>query len=117
MGIVNITGTYRGKYKMRDLIDLLESVGLANRKPGDRFANEQGQEIIFSDLNFYPKSGAFSDDAAMSAAIAEVAKEIGVNPGQITWMNDSRGARGFGIAHFVDSENKDYYLEIGRAHV
>jgi len=95
---------------MRDLIDILESVGLANRKPGDRFANEQGQEIIFSDLTFYPDSGAFPDDAAMDDAISQVAKQIGVNPGQIVWMNDARGARGFGIAHFVDSQNQDYYL-------
>ena len=95
---------------MREIIDLLESVGLANRKPGDRFANDQGQEIQFSDLAFYPESGAFPDEAALQAAIAGVAGQIGVSPEQIVWSNDSRGARAFGIAHFVDAANKDYYL-------
>ena len=41
---------------MREIINLLESVGLANRKPGDRWQNPQGDEIIFSDLAFYPVS-------------------------------------------------------------
>lgn len=95
---------------MREIIDLLESVGLANRRPGDRFANDQGQEIQFSDLEFYPESGAFPDEAAMQAAAAQVAQKIGVRPEQIVWANDSRGARAFGIAHFVDAANKDYYL-------
>lgn len=95
---------------MREIIDLLESVGLANRKPGDRFANDQGQEIIFNDLTFYPESGAFPDDTAMKTAIDQVSGQIGVSPEQIVWSNDGRGARAFGIAHFVDDNNKDYYL-------
>ena len=95
---------------MREIIDLLESVGLANRKSGDRFANDQGQEIVFSNLDFYPESGAFPDEAALKDAITKVAQGIGVTPEQIVWMNAAGGARAFGIAHFVDADNKDYYL-------
>ena len=95
---------------MREIINLLESVGLANRKPGDRFANDQGQEIVFSDLAFYPESGAFDDAQALQDAISRVAQQLGVQPEQIVWMNAASGARAFGIAHFVDADNKDYYL-------
>ncbi len=95
---------------MRELINLLESVGLANRRPGDRWSNNQGDEIIFSDLTFYPESGAFDDVDAMNSAIAEVAQSIGVTPGSITWTNQPRGALAFAIAHFVDADNQDYYL-------
>jgi len=110
MGIVNIPGTYRYKYQMRDLINLLESVGLANRKPGDRFANDQGDEIIFADLNFFPESGGYETDQEIQASVSEVARKIGVSPSNLVWINSARGARGFGLAHFVDNQNKDFYI-------
>ena len=98
---------------MRDILNLLdsvildESVGLANRKPGTRFANPQGTEIIFHDLAFYPESGTYETPEQMQAAIGRVAQQIGVDPSALVWMNDPRGARAFGIAHFVDDANKD----------
>jgi len=95
---------------MRDLINLLESVGLANRKPGDRFANDQGNEIIFADLNFFPDEGGFETDQDLQSAVAEVARKIGVSPTNLVWINSPRGARAFGLAHFVDNENKDFYI-------
>ena len=42
---------------MRDLINIIESVGLANRRPGERFANPAGETWIFQALDFYPESG------------------------------------------------------------
>lgn len=95
---------------MRELIDLLESVGLANRRPGDRFANEQGDEVIFADLNFYPESGSYESEAEMQSAIAAFARKIGVTPDKIVWINQPRGAQAFGMAHFVDDENQDFYI-------
>lgn len=95
---------------MRELIDLLESVGLANRRPGDRFANEQGDEVIFADLNFYPESGAYSSEEEMQAAIATFARKIGVTPDKIVWINQPRGAQAFGMAHFIDDQNQDFYI-------
>ncbi len=96
---------------MREIINLLESVGLSNRKPGDRWQNPQGDEIIFSDLNFYPESGAFETPEEMAAAISEVAQKIGVQSSAIFWTNQLQSSsKAFGIAHFVDAENKDYYI-------
>ena len=95
---------------MRELINLLESVGLANRRPGDRFANEQGDEVMFADLNFFPESGSYESDEEMSAAIATFARKIGVTPDKIVWINSPRGARAFGMAHFVDGQNQDFYI-------
>jgi hypothetical protein len=100
---------------MRDILDkihqvMIESVGLANRRPGDRWANDQGDEIIFSGLEFYPKTGSFSDENDMTAAISQVADKIGFDPSAIVWTNQPRGSRAFAIAHFVDAENQDYYL-------
>ena len=100
---------------MRDLLNLLErtlteSVGLANRKPGDRWANDQGHELIFSDLSFYPESGAYNTPQEIAQAIQQVAQQIGVSPTDITWSNQPKGALAFAIAHFVDEANKDYYI-------
>jgi len=96
---------------MRDLINILtESVGLANRRPGDRFANDQGDEVIFADLNFFPEDGGYESEEEMQTAIAAFAKKIGVMPQNIVWINSPRGARGFGMAHFVDNENQDFYI-------
>lgn len=96
---------------MRDLINILtESVGLANRRPGDRFANDQGDEVIFADLNFFPEDGAYESDEELQSAIAAFARKIGVPPQNIVWINAPRGARGFGMAHFVDNENQDFYI-------
>lgn len=95
---------------MRDLINLLESVGLANRRPGDRFANEQGDVVIFSDLNFFPDSGAYESEEEMAQAIDTYARKIGVPAQSIVWINQPRGSRAFGMAHFVDEQNQDFYI-------
>jgi hypothetical protein len=101
---------------MRDIISKLdeialdESVGLTNRKPGTRFANQDGDELIFQNLTFYPESGSFQDAAEMDAAIDSVARQIGVDRTALVWMNEPRGAQAFGIAHFVDDTNRDYYI-------
>jgi hypothetical protein len=100
---------------MRDLLNLLdgllvESVGLANRKSGDRWANPEGTEIIFSDLTFYPQRGQFDSDEDLQQAVDQVSEELGIQPQNLVWSNDARGARAFGIAHFVDAANKDYYI-------
>jgi len=101
---------------MRDLLDTLdtitldESVGLTNRKPGTRFANAEGDELIFHNLNFYPDSGSFETTEDMQAATSEVAQQLNIDPANIVWANEPRGAKAFGIAHFVDADNKDYYV-------
>jgi hypothetical protein len=100
---------------MRDLLDRIdhivtESVGLANRKPGDRWANPQGDEIIFADLAFYPQRGQYEDQAQLQQALDQVTQRLGIQSDNLAWSNDGRGALAFGIAHFVDAANKDYYI-------
>lgn len=95
---------------MREFIQILESVGLANRKPGDRWRNPQGDELIFSDLTFYPESGAYSVKPELDAAITAACQERGIDPSDLVWTNSLPGAAGFGIAHFVDASNRDFYL-------
>lgn len=100
---------------MRDLLNLLdsvltESVGLANRLPGDRWANAQGDEIIFADLTLYPDRGQFEDEEDLQQNIDQVSQQLGIQSQNLVWANDARGARAFGIAHFVDAANKDYYI-------
>jgi hypothetical protein len=101
---------------MREFINIIdpelltESVGLANRKQGDRWANPAGQEIVFNTLSFFPERGAYADEAAMYQAISQVSQQIGVTPEAIFWSNQPRGARAFGLAHFVDDQNQDYYI-------
>jgi hypothetical protein len=96
--------------EMRDLITLIESVGLANRKPGDRFANPQGHEMIFTDLKFFPDSGSYNSAQEMANAIDQVAQQIGVPASTIAWINQPKNYLAFGLAHFVDDSNKDYYI-------
>ena len=60
---------------MRDLLNLLdnvltEGVGLANRKPGEKFKNSVGDIITFQGLKFYPESGKFPTGNDLSDAIA-----------------------------------------------
>ena len=100
---------------MRDLLDLLdniltESVGLANRRPGDRWQNPQGDEIMFADLEFYSDRGQFADSAALQQALDQAANDRGINSENLVWVNDDRGAAAFGIAHFVDAADQDYYI-------
>jgi hypothetical protein len=100
---------------MRDLLNLLdqaltESVGLANRQPGSRFANEQGDELVFNSVSFYPEAGAYATSQELTAAIADIAQQLTISPGSIVWSNPARGARAFGLAHFTDIDGRDVYI-------
>jgi hypothetical protein len=112
---------------MRDILNLLDSVvmtegvGLANRQPGDLFKNAQGDVLAFQNVDFYPESGSYRDLIDAEAAIAEVAKSLGIAPEQIAWTNqpparrqladEGGGYAGFGIATFTDqATNQNYYL-------
>lgn len=94
---------------MRDLINIIEGVGLANRKPGEKFANAEGDELTFKGLTFYPSRGAYDSPEALTAAIEQTAKEMGITPDQIHWANAPRGALAFGIAQF-DNNGQNYIL-------
>jgi hypothetical protein len=66
---------------MRDLLNILdtistqpldEGVGLANRKPGEKFKNPAGDIITFQGLEFYPPSGKFPPDDSMADTITDL---------------------------------------------
>lgn len=98
---------------MRHYLELLtESVGLANRRSGDLWQNDQGDQIVFQSLTFYPEVGSYETNEDLQAALAQAAQETGVSVDSMVWSNQPRGAGAFAIAHFKDAndETRDYYV-------
>jgi hypothetical protein len=101
---------------MRDLLNKLdtvldESVGLANRKPGEQFSNDQGQVMTFNGLTFYPESGQYDDDIQVDAAVQQLAEQEHFNPSAITWTNNrTASSLAFGIAAFTDQQGEPLYF-------
>jgi hypothetical protein len=96
---------------MRDILNIIdnltEGVGLANRKPGEKFKNSVGDIVTFQGLEFYPESGKFPPGEAKADAIADL-KRSGMN---IHWTNmaaENSGA--FAIASFTGEDGNPYYL-------
>lgn len=84
---------------MRDLINIIESVGLSNRHPGERFANAAGEEWTFQGLDFYPDSGRLEPEQ-LKQALDSLAQQ-GIDPNTIQWVNKrTAAAGGFGLARF-----------------
>jgi len=96
---------------MRDLIEIVtESVGLANRIPGQKFVNpETKKTITFQSLIFYPESGRFESPDKLNDAINSL-----YHASDIQWSNKPTSLTGgFGIAQFGDDETGEY-IYIGR---
>lgn len=94
---------------MRDLINIIntltESTGLAGRKPGAVFRNKQGDEITFSDINFFPAGGGKYTSEELDAALEDIEQQID----NIQWQNNrSSRTGGFGIATFDKSGTPVY---------
>ena len=87
---------------MREYIDLLtESVGLANRKAGETFKNPAGDLITFSQLVFFPDSGAYDDTETMQSVIDQIESQYNTT---IQWSNvPNKSMLAFGVVKF-DSE-------------
>lgn len=78
---------------MRDILDklsLLESTGLAGRKPGDTFKNPSGDTITFSKLDLYPQQGGILPKDNLD----QLLKDLGLD---IIWQN-ARSAKTGGLA-------------------
>lgn len=90
---------------MRDLIQkviLIESTGLAGRKPGDTFKNPAGETITFNQIEFFPSNGGKLEKDKLDKLIAKVPN--------VEWQN-SRTSKsgGFAVATFETPEgNKQY---------
>ena len=92
---------------MRDLINLIEGVGLTNRKPGEKFKNPVGDIVTFQGVEFYPPAGKFPPDDSMADAISDL-KNQGMN---IHWINQAAAnSGGFMIAPFTGEDGNPYYL-------
>jgi hypothetical protein len=65
---------------MRDILDTLsvltESTGLAGRKPGDKFKNPTGDEITFSQIEFFPSEGGKLEPAQLDNIIKQLPKHL-----------------------------------------
>lgn len=86
---------------MRDLLDkidfLVESTGLANRKPGDIFKNKDNKTITFKSIEFYPSQGGKYDEEEFKELLSQLGTEI-------KWQNPKIKTGGVAIATF-DSED------------
>lgn len=88
---------------LRELFSMVESVGLAQRRPGDKFVAAGLPTLYFQQLDFYPESGGFGSEEEMQAAIKDLDLKI-------EWSNQSRGSLGFGVAKFKDDAGNTYHL-------
>ena len=104
---------------MRDLLDLLdrvalplaEGVGLANRKPGEKFKNAVGDIVTFQNLEFYPNSGRFNTPDELQAGVDAMLADKKVPATQIHWVNTpSKSSGAFSIATFTGEDGTPYYL-------
>ena len=102
---------------MRDLIESLdrilvaESTGLANRRPGDQWADPNGNQLSFQDLEFYPDSGRFETTEELQSAVEQIVKKLGIFQSDVVWSNSATArSGGFGLAQFKDDRNRMVYV-------
>jgi hypothetical protein len=91
---------------MRDLINILnEATGLAGRGPGDIFIDDNGNEVMFRELKFYPSVGRFNTKEEMSAAVADIGEQLQRSGIDVVETNADRGMLAFGVAMFTTQDN------------
>jgi len=114
-----VRNLFFAKYHMRDILDLLdrvalplaEGVGLANRKPGEKFKNAAGDIVTFQNLEFYPNSGRFSTPDELQAGVDAMLADKNVPATQVHWVNSPNKSVGaFSIATFTGEDGAPYYL-------
>ena len=92
---------------MRDLLNLFdnvltESTGLANRKPGEKWQNSQGQTLTFNNIGFYPEGGGTYDTATLQQVTQQVPDAY--------WVNKMPAKGGVGIATFTDEQGNEVHV-------
>lgn len=93
---------------MRDLINIIEGVGLTNRKPGEQFKNHVDDVVTFQNVEFYPDAGAYATPSELVAAKVDAVDNQGRN---VHWVNQPNAStRGFMIASFTGEDGNTYYL-------
>ena len=100
---------------MRNFLDIIdnitpldEGVGLANRKPGEKFKNSVGDIVTFQGLDFYPQQGGVASASDLVQLKVDNVDAKGLN---VQWVNQPTGAsRAFMIARFSGEDGSPYYL-------
>jgi hypothetical protein len=91
---------------MREFINIInEATGLAGRGPGDIFIDDNGNEVMFRELKFYPTNGRFNSKEEMSAAVADIGEQLQRAGIDIVETNSDRGMLAFGVAMFTAQDN------------
>lgn len=82
---------------------LMESTGLAGRKPGDQFKDSStGEVLTFNDLKFYPEEGGKFEQGDLDQAVKQIESQAGQ---KIQWENSpSSRTGGFAIASLTDGD-------------
>ena len=98
---------------MREFINIIEqlneSTGLAGRKPGDVFKNENGDEAIFNDIKFFPEGGGKYTPEELDQALGEIESQVP----NIQWQNNrSSRTGGFALISFGNFVLGQYLQEI-----
>jgi len=98
---------------MREFINIIEqlteSTGLAGRKPGDVFKNENGDEAIFNDIKFFPEGGGKFTPEELDQALGEIEQQVP----DIQWQNSRSGRTGgFAIISFGNFVIGQYLQEV-----
>jgi len=94
---------------IRDILTTLEalteSTGLAGRKPGDVFRNPDGEQMVFTNIQFFPDGGGKFTKEELDQAIDEATDGI-----KVQWMNSQSGrSGGFAIASFTTDQGEVYF--------
>jgi len=87
---------------------LFESVGLANRKPGQIFRNSAGEEISFQSLEFYPDFGQADSNELIQQFIQDQETILG-RPITMTNLPNPK-MLGIGIATFINQGGNPIYF-------
>jgi hypothetical protein len=87
-------------------LDLLtESTGLAGRKPGDIFRNPDGEQMVFTNIQFFPEGGGKFTKEELDQAIDEATDGV-----EVQWMNSQSGrSGGFAIASFTTDQGEMFF--------
>lgn len=98
---------------MREFINIIEqlneSTGLAGRKPGDVFKNENGEEAIFNDIKFFPEGGGKYTPEELDQALDQIEQQVP----DIQWQNSRSGRTGgFALVMFDTFVIGQYLQEV-----
>ena len=100
---------------MRDILNIIdnitpltEGVGLANRRPGEKFKNHVGDIVTFQGVEFYPESGKVDNASDLVQLKVDAVDNKGLN---VHWINQPTSSTGgFMIASFTGEDGNPYYL-------